>query len=110
MNREGDAVSANKLFLFRFLTRFIVLLVAQVFTASAWAQNYPNHSVTIIVPFQAGGPLDAIARTLTPILAEKLGQPFIVENISGAGTTIGSLRAARATPDGHTLLLQNIAL
>jgi putative tricarboxylic transport membrane protein len=78
--------------------------------SAATAQDYPTRTVTIIVPFQAGGPLDTIARTLTPILTEKLGQPFIVENVSGAGTTIGSLRAARATPDGHTLLLQNLAL
>ena len=103
-------MNAKTLLLFRCLTFAILVLVAELPKASVCAQDYPNRPVTIIVPFQAGGPLDAIARTLTPILAEKLGQPFIVENVSGAGTTIGSLRAARATPDGHTLLLQNLAL
>src|SRR5438552_10192943 len=95
------------------MIRLQALVVAVLFASLpsvAIAQDYPTRTVTIIVPFQAGGPLDAIARTLTPVLTEKLGQPFIVENVSGAGTTIGSLRAARATPDGHTLLLQNLAL
>jgi len=93
----------------RLLAVVITVLMACL-PFEAVTQEYPTRPITIIVPFQAGGPLDAIARTLTPILSEKLGQPFIVENVSGAGTTIGSLRAARAQPDGHTLLLQNLAL
>ena len=74
------------------------------------AQDYPTKNVTIIVPFPAGGPIDATARLLAQPLSERLGRPFIVENIGGAGTSIGSLKVARAAPDGHTLLLQTLAL
>lgn len=71
--------------------------------AIARAQStYPNRPVTIIVPFAAGGPTDAIARVYAEFLSRDLGQSFVVENIVGAGGTIGSTRAARATPDGYT--------
>lgn len=80
------------------------------FGGEALAQEYPVRPVTIVVPFPAGGPVDATARLIAAPLSEKLGKPFIVENIGGAGTSIGSLKVARATPDGHTLLVQNLAL
>jgi tripartite-type tricarboxylate transporter receptor subunit TctC len=72
------------------------------------AQEYPTKNVTIIVPYPAGGPTDQLARLLAPRFAEKLGHSFIVENVSGGGTTIGTGRVARAAPDGHTLLLHNL--
>ncbi len=91
-------------------TRIAMLAVAAVLAAPAAAQDYPSRQVTIVVPFPAGGPVDATARLFAAPLSEKLGKPFIVENIGGAGTSIGSLKVARSTPDGHTLLLQNLAL
>ena len=74
------------------------------------AQDYPTKNVTIIVPYPAGGPTDQLARLLAPRFAEKLGHSFIVENVSGGGTTIGSGRVAHAASDGHTLLLHNLQI
>ena len=76
----------------------------------ASAQDYPSRVVTIIVPYPAGGPTDQLARQLAPKFSEKLGQNFIVENVSGGATTIATGRVARATPDGHTLLLHNLQI
>ena len=89
-----------------------VVLAAGHLTAAtpAVGQAFPGKPITMVVPFAAGGPLDIIARALTPQLADKLGQPFVVENIGGAGSTLGTVKVARATADGHTLLLQNLAL
>jgi len=77
---------------------------------SAAAQDYPSRTVTVIVPYPAGGPTDQLARVLAPKFAEKLGQNFIVENISGGGTTIATGRVARGAKDGHTLLLHNLQI
>jgi putative tricarboxylic transport membrane protein len=87
---------------------FAVLLLA--FGSAAIAQDYPSRTVTIIVPYPAGGPTDQLARVLAPKFAEKLGQNFIVENISGGGTTIATGRVARGARDGHTLLLHNLQI
>jgi tripartite-type tricarboxylate transporter receptor subunit TctC len=76
----------------------------------AAAQDYPSRTVTIIVPYPAGGPTDQLARVLAPKFSEKLGQNFIVENISGGGTTIATGRVVRAAKDGHTLLLHNLQI
>ncbi len=78
--------------------------------APGWAQPYPSRVVTIVVPYPAGGPTDQLARVLAPALSAKLGQNFIVENVSGGGTTIATARVARGTPDGHTLLLHNLQI
>jgi tripartite-type tricarboxylate transporter receptor subunit TctC len=69
------------------------------------AQDYPTQPVKIVVPFPAGGGTDAIARWFAKGLEGKLGQPFVVENRAGAGTTLGAGYVANATPDGYTLLL-----
>jgi tripartite-type tricarboxylate transporter receptor subunit TctC len=69
----------------------------------ASAQAFPSRPVTIIVPFPAGGPADVIARIVGDRMRTSLSQPVIVENVSGAGGTIGVARAARAAPDGYTL-------
>ncbi|MFL6799213.1 MAG: Bug family tripartite tricarboxylate transporter substrate binding protein [Xanthobacteraceae bacterium] len=79
-------------------------------TAPASAQEYPTRTVTIVVPYPAGGPTDQLARLLAPKLTETLGQNFIVENVSGGATTIATGRVARAAPDGHTLLLHNLQI
>ena len=71
----------------------------------AWAQAYPTRPVTIIVPFTAGGTVDITARIVGEHMSRTLGQPVVVENVVGAGGTIGSIRAVRAKPDGHTIEL-----
>src|SRR3954454_12121476 len=68
------------------------------------AQEYPARTVTIIVPFAAGGPADITGRIVADIFNRHLGQKFVVENVGGAGGTIGALRAARAAADGYTIL------
>ena len=73
----------------------------------AHAQNYPNHPVKIIVPFATGGPADNYARFIAQRLQENLGQSFVVDNKPGAGSVIGTDLAAKATPDGYTLLLMS---
>jgi len=68
------------------------------------AQDYPSRSITVIVPFPAGGASDVVARIVGNQMSKILGQPVIIENVAGAGGTIGSARAAAAAPDGYTLL------
>lgn len=74
------------------------------------AQQYPSRTITLIVPFPAGGPTDALARQLAPALQAKLGQNVIVENVSGGGTIIATQRVTRAAPDGHVLFLHNLQI
>jgi tripartite-type tricarboxylate transporter receptor subunit TctC len=71
----------------------------------AWAQAYPSHPITMVVPYSAGGPTDAIARVLAEQMTGSLGQPVIIENVSGADGSIGTGRVARARPDGYTIEL-----
>ncbi len=70
----------------------------------ARAEDYPARSVTVIVPFAVGGPADVMGRIASDIFSRHLGQSFVVENVGGAGGTVGTLRAARAHPDGYTLI------
>ncbi|MDM0021054.1 tripartite tricarboxylate transporter substrate binding protein BugD [Variovorax saccharolyticus] len=72
---------------------------------SALAQGYPAKPVTWIVPFAAGGPTDALARHIAERVARELGQPIIIDNTPGAGGTVGAAKAARAAPDGYTMLV-----
>lgn len=74
-----------------------------------WAQSYPTRPVTMVVAFGPGGPSDVIARILAEAMRTSLGQPVVVENITGASGTIGVGRVARAAPDGYTLVLGNWA-
>jgi len=78
--------------------------------APARAQDYPSRTVTIVVPFPAGGPTDELARLIGNGLSKKFNQTFIVQNISGGGANIASNHVAHATPDGYTLLLHNLAI
>jgi len=77
-----------------------LLLVA----TSIWAQDYPNRAVRVIVPFPPGGAPDLVGRTLAHRLGERLGQPFVVENRTGAGGNIAAEAVAKSAPDGYTLL------
>jgi tripartite-type tricarboxylate transporter receptor subunit TctC len=72
---------------------------------SAWAQTYPTRPVRIIVPFAPGGPTDVAARLIAQRLSENLGRNFLVENVAGASSNIGTAQAAKAAPDGYTLLV-----
>jgi tripartite-type tricarboxylate transporter receptor subunit TctC len=74
------------------------------FVAQAQAQSYPTRSITMIVPFAAGGPTDVISRIVTSHMAQTLGQSIIIENVVGAGGTTATTRAARAAKDGYTLI------
>jgi tripartite-type tricarboxylate transporter receptor subunit TctC len=78
--------------------------------APARAQDWPARPVTVIVPWAAGGPVDTVARILTARMSELLGQQLIVENVGGAGGQTGTVRAARAAPDGYTVLLSGSAV
>src|SRR5215467_13325006 len=80
-------------------------LVLAVGSFSNAAEVYPSHPVTMVLPFAAGGQTDAIARIIAEPMKAVLGQPIIMENISGAGGTLGMARVARAAPDGHTSIL-----
>jgi tripartite-type tricarboxylate transporter receptor subunit TctC len=89
------------------MTKTIALLAACVLTAAtapAWAQSYPTRSINVVVPFPAGGPSDVVARIVTEHMGRTLGQQLVIENVGGAGGTLGSARVAAAAPDGYTLL------
>jgi tripartite-type tricarboxylate transporter receptor subunit TctC len=75
----------------------------------AAAQTYPSRPVTMVVPYAPGGPTDTIARIMAEHMRGSLGQPVIIENVSGAGGSIGVARVARATPDGYTLSVGNLS-
>jgi tripartite-type tricarboxylate transporter receptor subunit TctC len=79
--------------------------VALVFCSAAAAQNFPTKPIRVVVPFPPGGGTDIVARTVTPKMAEILGQPFIVENRAGAGGNIGTDAVAKSPADGYTLLV-----
>lgn len=81
------------------------LAAALLPVASLQAQDYPNRPVKIVVPYAPGGSVDAIARTLAQELVQRLGQPVVVENRTGAGSNVGSTFVAKSPPDGYTLLL-----
>jgi tripartite-type tricarboxylate transporter receptor subunit TctC len=84
-----------------------VIVIAMVLVAAvvpARAQDYPSRPITVIVPFPAGGASDVVARIVTNQMSRSLGQSIVIENVGGAGGTIGSARAAAAAPDGYTLL------
>ena len=102
-----DVVNNNPEETMRFIALVSTLLLP---FGAALAQDYPTRPITMLVPFAAGGPTDTIARLTAAGMAKSLGQQVIVENATGAGGTIGSTRAARAQPDGYTLLIHHVGI
>jgi len=74
------------------------------------AQDYPTQPVTIVVPFSAGGPTDTVTRLVAAAMSDDLGQQVVVQNVGGAGGTLGAGQVAAANPDGYTLLLHHIGM
>jgi tripartite-type tricarboxylate transporter receptor subunit TctC len=85
---------------------FAVSLLA----TSAFAQTYPERTITMVVPFSAGGPTDTVTRLVAEAMSKDLGQQIVVENVGGAGGTLGAGRVASADADGYTLLLHHIGM
>ena len=91
----------------RFLLSLIVLALAPI---AAMAQGFPDRPITIVVPFSAGGPTDTVTRLIAEAMSRDLGQQVLVENVGGAGGTLGAARVAKAEADGYTLLLHHIGM
>lgn len=92
------------------MKRFLLsaLAATTLLAGVAHAQDYPNKLITVIVPFAAGGPTDTVARLVGQSMSKSLGQQVIIENVGGAGGTLGAARVAKAAPDGYTVLLHHI--
>ncbi len=88
----------------------LAVLVAMAATETIYADAYPSRPITLVVPYPAGGGNDVIARIVAAKMSASLGQPIVIENRGGAGSTIGTRDVARATPDGYTLLIATSAL
>jgi len=91
----------------RFILRSLALLLPVIVALPTSAQNYPNRTVRLIVPFGAGGPADVYARILAQHLSEETKQSFVVEDRPGAGSLIGTDAVAKSAPDGYTLLVMS---
>lgn len=89
--------------------RIAVFCTLAITAAAVQAQAFPGKPITLVVPFPAGGALDAVARPMAEGMRKVLGQAVIVENVPGAGGTVGTGNVARAAPDGYTILLGSVA-
>lgn len=90
--------------------KHVLIAALAIGAASAALAEYPEKPVTIVVPFAAGGPTDKVARDLGDVLRKQLGQTVIIENVGGAGGTLGAAKVAKAAPDGYTVLLHHIGM
>ncbi|WP_426227893.1 tripartite tricarboxylate transporter substrate-binding protein [Pararhizobium sp. DWP3-4] len=86
------------------------LAAVSLISVSASAQTYPDRTITMVVPFSAGGPTDTVARLVAESMSKDLGQQIVVENVGGAGGSLGAGRVAQADPDGYTVLLHHIGM
>jgi len=82
------------------MSRFFTALFIMLLPSLAVAQTYPERPITIVVPFSAGGPTDTVTRLVADAMSKDLGQQIVVENVTGAGGTLGAGRVAKAAPDG----------
>jgi tripartite-type tricarboxylate transporter receptor subunit TctC len=94
----------------RFAAVAFFLFAALAGVSATAAENYPSRTITIVVPFPAGGPTDTTAREVANALSAKLKQTVIVENVTGGGTIIATGKVAHAAPDGYTLLVHNVQI
>jgi len=93
------------------MKRLLSIAVSLCVSASAFANGYPDKPITLVVPFAAGGPTDKVARDLADVLRKSLNnQAVVIENVGGAGGTLGATKVAKAAPDGYTLLLTHISM
>jgi len=96
------------------MKRLAQILVLTTAVAAGWVQaqpsKYPEKSITLVVPFAAGGPTDVVARMMAIPMGASLGQPVVVENVNGAGGTIGATKVARAAPNGYTIFLHHMGM
>src|SRR5260370_33299628 len=88
------------------LAAFIALLISG---GSAFAEKFPSHPITIIVPFSAGGPSDAMMRIIAERMKVTLGEPLLIEHVTAAGGSLAGARTARAPPDGYTAGFRHLA-
>ena len=89
----------------RVVDSLLLVVVLSLAPVGAWAQDYPNRAITIIVPFTPGATTDTVARLTRDVLERELGAPVVIDNRGGAGGTIGATAVANAKPDGYTLLI-----
>ena len=92
------------------MRRILLAAACLAFSSSAFAQDFPSRPITIVVPAAAGGPTDTISRVTAQSMSKALGQQIVIENVGGAGGTIGTARVVRAAPDGYTLLIYHVGL
>ncbi|MEP7259585.1 MAG: tripartite tricarboxylate transporter substrate binding protein BugD [Usitatibacter sp.] len=92
------------------MKRLAIACATLMFALTATAQDYPTRTISIVVPFAAGGPTDTVARLVAQSMTKTLGQTVIIENQAGAGGTIGVEKVAKSKPDGYTLLLMHIGI
>jgi tripartite-type tricarboxylate transporter receptor subunit TctC len=86
----------------------VMICAALVASGAAHSQEYPTKTISMVIPFAAGGPTDTVGRLIAQSMSKTLGQQVIVENVGGAGGTIAAARVAKANPDGHTIFLHHI--
>ncbi len=89
---------------------FVVAVQVLCTASAAIAQDYPTQSITMVVPFAPGGPTDTVGRLLAEKMSADLGQQIVVENVGGAGGTLGAGQVATAEPDGYTILFYNMSM
>src|SRR5450759_6032615 len=94
----------------KLIVQTALLALLALLASGAQAQNFPTKPITMVVPFSAGGPTDTLGRTIAQAMTVDLKQTVMIENVGGAGGTIGVNRVAKASPDGYTLLLHHIGM
>src|SRR3712207_5563378 len=93
------------------MKRLLVAAAALIATlAPGLAQDYPDRPITFVVPFSAGGPTDTVTRLVAESMSKTLGQQVVVQNVTGAGGTLGAGEVAAAEPDGYTVLMHHIGM